>query len=110
MDEEYDAIVLGTGLKECIISGLLSVAGMKVLHMDRNSYYGGESASLSLDQLWSKFRAGEEPPKSLGRGNDYNVDLVPKFIMADGKLIKVLIHTDVVKYLEFKACDGSYEY
>ena len=24
MDEEYDAIVLGTGLKECIISGLLS--------------------------------------------------------------------------------------
>lgn len=30
MDEEYDAIVLGTGLKECIISGLLSVAGMKV--------------------------------------------------------------------------------
>jgi len=110
MDEEYDAIVLGTGLKECIISGLLSVAGMKVLHMDRNSYYGGESASLSLEQLWNKFRAGEEVPKNLGRSNDYNVDLVPKFIMADGKLIKVLIHTDVVKYLEFKACDGSYVY
>jgi Rab GDP dissociation inhibitor len=30
MDQEYDAIVLGTGLKECIISGLLSVSGMKV--------------------------------------------------------------------------------
>jgi hypothetical protein len=30
MDQDYDAIVLGTGLKECIISGLLSVAGMKV--------------------------------------------------------------------------------
>jgi hypothetical protein len=30
MDEEYDAIVLGTGLKECIISGLLSVDGLKV--------------------------------------------------------------------------------
>jgi Rab GDP dissociation inhibitor len=30
MDQEYDAIVLGTGLKECIISGLLSVNGMKV--------------------------------------------------------------------------------
>jgi len=24
MEDEYDAIVLGTGLKECIISGLLS--------------------------------------------------------------------------------------
>lgn len=30
MDETYDAIVLGTGFKECIISGLLSVDGRKV--------------------------------------------------------------------------------
>ena len=30
MDEKYDVIVLGTGLTECIISGLLSVSGMKV--------------------------------------------------------------------------------
>jgi hypothetical protein len=29
MDETYDVIVLGTGLTECIISGLLSVAGKK---------------------------------------------------------------------------------
>lgn len=32
MDETYDAIVLGTGLKECIISGLLSVDKQKVRH------------------------------------------------------------------------------
>ena len=82
MDEKYDAIVLGTGFKECIISGLLSVDGLKVLprgswplggsacshapvvalgrqltpwalqvlHMDRNNYYGGASASLNLTQ------------------------------------------------------------
>jgi hypothetical protein len=31
MNEEYDAIVLGTGLKECVLSGLLSVDGMKVV-------------------------------------------------------------------------------
>lgn len=30
MDEEYEVIVLGTGLKECILSGLLSVDGVKV--------------------------------------------------------------------------------
>jgi len=53
MDEEYDAIVLGTGLKECIISGLLSVDGLKVLHIDRNNYYGGASASLNLNQVRS---------------------------------------------------------
>ena len=43
-------IVLGTGLKECILSGLLSVSGKKVLHMDKNDYYGGESASRNLKQ------------------------------------------------------------
>lgn len=31
MDEEYDVIVLGTGLKECILSGLLSVDRLKVI-------------------------------------------------------------------------------
>eukprot|EP00879_Flechtneria_rotunda_P011739 GHRR01012260.1.p1 GENE.GHRR01012260.1~~GHRR01012260.1.p1 ORF type:complete len:374 (+),score=111.23 GHRR01012260.1:578-1699(+) len=34
--------------------------------------------------------------------------MVPKFMMANGKLVRVLIHTDVTKYLEFKAVDGSY--
>ena len=29
--KEYDAVVLGTGLKECVISGLLSVKGKRVL-------------------------------------------------------------------------------
>ena len=30
-EEGCDVIVLGTGLKECILSGLLSVDGLKVL-------------------------------------------------------------------------------
>lgn len=54
MDEQYDVVVLGTGLKECILSGLLSVHGYKVLHMDRNDYYGGECASLNLNQTFQK--------------------------------------------------------
>ncbi|KFK37228.1 hypothetical protein AALP_AA4G230400 [Arabis alpina] len=108
MDEEYEVIVLGTGLKECILSGLLSVDGLKVLHMDRNDYYGGESTSLNLNQLWKKFRGEEKAPAHLGSSRDYNVDMMPKFMMANGKLVRVLIHTDVTKYLSFKAVDGSY--
>ena len=34
-DEVFDVILLGTGLTECILSGLLSVEGKKVLHIDR---------------------------------------------------------------------------
>jgi Rab GDP dissociation inhibitor len=132
MDEEYDAIVLGTGLKECIISGLLSVDGMKVLHMDRNNYYGGQSASLNLNQvrgklfispsatshaadatllaaghcrahrrprapppppqLFERFCPGETPPAELGKSRDYNVDLVPKFIMASACSSRPSLH------------------
>ena len=32
----------------------------------------------------------------------------PKFIMANGNLVRVLIHANVTKYLYFKAVDGSY--
>ncbi|OAY83451.1 guanosine nucleotide diphosphate dissociation inhibitor At5g09550 [Ananas comosus] len=110
MDEEYDVIVLGTGLKECILSGLLSVDGLKVLHMDRNDYYGGESTSLNLVQLWKRFKGGDNAPESLGPSKEYNVDMIPKFMMANGALVRVLIHTNVTQYLNFKAVDGSFVY
>lgn len=110
MDEEYDAIVLGTGLKECILSGMLSVSGKKVLHIDRNQYYGGECASITpLEELFSRFGA-PAPDETYGRGRDWNVDLIPKFLMANGLLVKLLIHTGVTKYLEFKSVEGSYVY
>ena len=33
-----------------------------------------------------------------------------QFMMANGTLVRVLIHTDVTKYLLFKAVDGSFVY
>lgn len=44
----------------------------------------------------------------MGRGRDWNVDLIPKFLMANGSLVKLLIHTGVTRYLEFKSIEGSY--
>jgi len=108
-DGEYDAIVMGTGLKECVISGLLSVKGKRVLQVDRNGYYGGDGASLNLTNLFEKFQAGAAP-SDLGANRDYNVDLIPKFIMACGNLTKMLLHTKVTRYLEFKSITGSYCY
>jgi len=108
MDEEYDCIVLGTGLTECILSGMLSVSGKKILHMDRNKYYGGESASLTpLEDLFQK-EGVPSPDESYGRGREWNVDLIPKFLMANGQLVKLLVHTGVTRYLEFKSVEGSY--
>lgn len=50
-EEEYDYVVFGTGLTECILSGLLSMHGHRVLHVDRNDHYGGDCASLNLTQV-----------------------------------------------------------
>jgi len=134
MDEEYDCIVLGTGLKEvsvfplnlyrcltislslsltrqCILSGMLSVSGKKVLHIDRNKYYGGESASITpLEEFFEKFNLPKESVTEYGKTRDWNVDLIPKFLMANGQLVKLLIHTGVTRYLEFKSLEGSYVY
>ncbi|PIO34672.1 hypothetical protein AB205_0057850, partial [Aquarana catesbeiana] len=61
---------------ECILSGIMSVNGKKVLHMDRNSYYGGESASITpLEDL-----------------------------------VKMLLFTEVTRYLDFKVIEGSFVY
>ena len=111
MDEEYDCIILGTGLTECILSGIMSKSGKKVLHMDRNNYYGAESASMTpLGDLYKLFNESLDSDDKYGRGRDWNVDLIPKFIMANGELTKLLIHTDVTRYLEFKQIEGSYVY
>lgn len=110
MDEQYDVIVCGTGLNECILSGLLSVSGKKVLHLDRNSYYGGECASLNLSTLWEKFRPGQQPPASYGPNRDWNIDLIPKFIMANGDIVKILLKTKVTRYLEWKSIEGTFVY
>lgn len=40
--------------------------------------------------------------------NDWNVDLVPKLLMANGELTNILVSTDVTRYLEFKQIAGSY--
>lgn len=108
MDEQYDVIVLGTGLKECILSAVLSCEGKKVLHMDRNKYYGAATASLSpIGELFAHFNTQFDESK-FGRGRDWNVDLIPKFLMANGKLVKLLVHTGVTRYIEFGSVEGSY--
>ena len=54
----FSILFLFLFLQECILSGLLSVDGKKVLHLDRNDYYGGASASLTpLKKVRSRCRS-----------------------------------------------------
>ncbi|KAL0387112.1 UNVERIFIED_CONTAM: Guanosine nucleotide diphosphate dissociation inhibitor [Sesamum radiatum] len=113
MDEEYDVIVLGTGLKECILSGLLSVDGLKcpITEFFVGFFFGGTTF-----YTWTKMTIMEEsPPLSIESGcqicdcENFST-LVLQFMMANGTLVRVLIHANVTKYLNFKAVDGSFVY
>ena len=68
-----------------------------------------DSPSLLPPQLFKKFGITEgERWKNYGRVNDWNIDLVPKFLMSSGELTNILVSTDVTRYLDFKQVAGSY--
>jgi len=41
--------------------------------------------------MWAKHRGGEAPPSSLGRDRDWSIDVIPKFLMANGELTNMLV-------------------
>lgn len=60
--------------------------------------------------MWKKFRPEKEPGPQYGANRDWNIDLIPKYVMANGNLVKILLKTKVAKYLDWKAIDGTYVY
>ncbi|KAF5349353.1 hypothetical protein D9758_011782 [Tetrapyrgos nigripes] len=115
MDEgAFDVVVIGTGLTESIAAAALSKAGFKVGHLDQNPYYGGDEASLFLDEFvqWSKdgaqssgcssfSRSGETLPQS----RQYSISLSPSIIPSTGPLISSLIASGVSRYGGFRLVD-----
>jgi len=49
----------------------------------QNAVYG--SLYCGFLQLYKRFTLPDSPPESMGRGRDWNVDLIPKFLMANGQ-------------------------
>jgi RAB protein geranylgeranyltransferase component A len=111
-DGHYDVVILGSGFKECLLAGLLAAVGKKkVLQIDRHSNYGGACATLSLKEMFDRHGRPydkEAVTKQFGRPNRYQCDLIPKFILAGGRLVKMLIQTGVTKYIEFAAVNKSF--
>ena len=59
-DELYDIVIEGTGLTESILSAAAAWAGKKVIHVDKNSFYGSHWAALSISALdeWTRQHSG----------------------------------------------------
>ncbi|XP_014675743.1 PREDICTED: rab proteins geranylgeranyltransferase component A 2-like [Priapulus caudatus] len=71
---EFDAIVVGTGMTECILAAALARIGKNVLHIDRNDHYGGDWASFNMDSMrrWIANHRGEECPPSVMEIPEYS--------------------------------------
>ncbi|KAI0366234.1 FAD/NAD(P)-binding domain-containing protein [Pilatotrama ljubarskyi] len=122
---DFDVVVLGTGLSESIAAAALSKAGFKVAHVDNNPYYGGDEASLTLDELaeWADTRSADATDQmpsnylanqrirytSISRSStippqsrQYSVSLAPSIVPSLGPHIDSLIASGVSRYGSFK--------
>lgn len=64
---DHDVIVVGTGMPESIVAAAVSRIGQRVLHLDKESHYGGLWASYNLSSLreWMFMQNEPVPPESL---------------------------------------------
>ncbi|KAK9448781.1 GDP dissociation inhibitor-domain-containing protein [Limtongia smithiae] len=113
--EACDVLVYGTGLVESMVAAALAWQGTNVLHIDRHPYYGGEWASLNLDELktWTDQVNDKTTNKSpfsraylyISRNLDprkYAVDISPHVLFSRSDMLTVLLRSRVSRYLEFK--------
>lgn len=103
----------------------LAKAGYKVIHVDPNDYYGGDHATLTVDEIisWANLRSSSEneggtneylagqrnrfisvsyrgsPPPAY---RQYSLSLLPSIIPSVGPLISTLINSGVSRYGGFK--------
>ena len=50
-EETYDFIVLGTGLVQSLLAGAIALTGRKVIHVDKNDFYGEYYSSHSIENF-----------------------------------------------------------
>ncbi|KNH05727.1 RAB GDP dissociation inhibitor alpha [Perkinsela sp. CCAP 1560/4] len=108
-EDTYDVILLGTGLTECIIGGVLATHGYRILHLDRNPFYGGEGASLNLSQVFERFGRTRSSLFNTNESYEYNIDLIPKVLLAAGDIVKLMEKTIIDRYnMDLHTLDGSF--
>ncbi|KAL9128149.1 MAG: hypothetical protein Q9217_003123 [Psora testacea] len=127
----WDVILSGTGLSQSLLALALSRSGKKVLHLDKNNYYGGAEAALTLDEAetWagtvkdsdpnaSAFRQAtihqyqqNDPIQSkLGFSRAYSLSLSPQLIYTRSNLLPALVSSKVYRQLEFLAVGNWWIY
>ncbi|KAK6433151.1 Rab proteins geranylgeranyltransferase component A [Oleoguttula sp. CCFEE 5521] len=121
---EWDVVIVGTDLPRSLLALSLSRSGKRVLHIDRNEYYGGDEAALSLSEAeaWATRYAGNgsldevvtfshariETSEAacdvkLSQSRAYSLALAPQIVYTQSKLLPALVSSRTHGQLEFQA-------
>ncbi|WEW56744.1 Rab proteins geranylgeranyltransferase component A [Emydomyces testavorans] len=120
----WDVLISGTGLPQSLLALALSRSGKRVLHIDKNDYYGGSEAAFSLQEAedWVN-RVNQEPdfgpfesasiwrrPSSennvdgeLSFSRAYTLSLSRQLIYTRSRLLPSLVSSRIYRHLEFQA-------
>lgn len=110
MDQSYDFIVFGTGITECVLSWAHASKGKKVLQIDKNATYGSELRTLAYSELASKFGEEVQDKELEELDRHFCIDLVPKLMLADGKVREFLHKLNIFEVVDFVTIPGSFIY
>ncbi|KAL6721941.1 Rab proteins geranylgeranyltransferase component A [Lecanora helva] len=131
-DTIWDVTISGTGLPQ----SLLALSGKKILHVDRNDYYGGLEAALSLQEAeaWAERLGGgntQSPIQNItvnrvdqGHASEsggtrasqlafsraYSLSLSPQVIYTRSNILPALVSSKVYRQLDFLAVGSWWLY
>lgn len=109
--EVFDYIILGTGLTETVLSCILSKNGnTKILHLDKNSSYGSEFATLQYKQMESYFGVSADKANTAlhPKDREFNIDLTPKLLLQDSRMKEFFLDHQIDDMVTFTSIKGSY--
>ncbi|KAF2434865.1 hypothetical protein EJ08DRAFT_627082 [Tothia fuscella] len=130
-ETEWDVVIAGTGIQQSLLALALSRSEKRILHVDKNDYYGGAEAALSLQEAESWVQSvqkdnstvlftdakieqapnvDEEDGPKLGFSRAYSLALAPQLIYTESKLLGHLVSSKVYRQLEFLAMGNWWVY
>lgn len=92
-NQRYDVVVLGNGLKESLLVGLLASSGKSVLQLESTTEPGPTGSKLNLQELaeLTEGADAELSSKHVGDPYDYSIERAPKMFLAAGTQLQVLV-------------------
>lgn len=107
--EEYDYLIIGTGLAETAVSSILSTnKNIKIMHIDTNCTYGSEFSTLQYSQLLEHFKCKNINNELLEKNREFNIDLTPKMLLQDSEMKDFLLENNIQDLVNFTSIKGSY--